>query len=98
MVWFSKLVCLPLYYSCSLVDMSQAFEVSNILRLPSSRMFRLIYIGDVFTAISQATATCDSHIVYGQSLLTCLGHLGRHDINRNDPIFVVLPKVAKASK
>ncbi len=33
-----------------------------------------------------------------QSLLTCLGHLGWHDINRNDPIRVALPKVAKASK
>ncbi len=33
-----------------------------------------------------------------QSLLTCLGHLGWHDINRNDPICVALPKVAKASK
>ncbi len=32
-----------------------------------------------------------------QSLLTCLGHLGQHNINRNDPISVKPPKVAKAS-
>ncbi len=39
-----------------------------------------------------------AHRVYGQSLLTCRGHLGWRDINRNDPISVVPPKVAKASK
>jgi hypothetical protein len=31
------------------------------------------------------------------TFLTCLGHLGWHDMNMNDPICVVLPKVAKAS-
>jgi hypothetical protein len=67
--------------------------------MPSSRMLRLVYIGNVFTVISLATATCDSHIEsLGQSLLTCIGHLGQHDININDPISVVPPKVAKASK
>jgi hypothetical protein len=29
--------------------------------------------------------------------LTCLGHLGWCDINRNDPISFAMPKVAKAS-
>jgi hypothetical protein len=29
---------------------------------------------------------------------TCLGHLGQGNINRNDPICVVAPKVTKASK
>ncbi len=29
---------------------------------------------------------------------TCLGHLGCSDINRNNPICVTMPKVAKASK
>jgi hypothetical protein len=29
---------------------------------------------------------------------TCLGHLGRSDINRNNPICVATPKVAKVSK
>ncbi len=29
---------------------------------------------------------------------TCLGHLEQRDINRNDPICVALPKMAKASK
>jgi len=29
---------------------------------------------------------------------TCLGHLGRYDINRNGPICVLPPKVAKARK
>jgi hypothetical protein len=38
------------------------------------------------------TTTCDSHTC------TCLGQLGQHDINRNDPICVVSSKVAKASK
>ncbi len=28
---------------------------------------------------------------------TCFGHLERHDKNRNDPISVALPKMAKAS-
>ena len=41
------------------------------------------------------TAARDSNT--RQSLLTCLGHLGRRDINRNDPICVVSTKVAKAS-
>jgi hypothetical protein len=30
-------------------------------------------------------------------LCTCLGHLGWHNININDPICVAPPKVAKAS-
>jgi hypothetical protein len=30
--------------------------------------------------------------------LTCLGHLGKHDTNRNDPKCVALPTVSKASK
>ena len=38
------------------------------------------------------TATCDSYYC------TCLGHLGQPDANRNDPISVALPKVAKASR
>ncbi len=38
------------------------------------------------------TVTCDN--LY----CTCLGHLGRCDINRNGPICVPPPKVAKASK
>ncbi len=29
---------------------------------------------------------------------TCLGHLGQHNINRNNPISVAPPKVAKTSK
>ncbi len=32
-----------------------------------------------------------------KSLLTGLGYLGRSDINRNNPICVASPKVAKAS-
>jgi hypothetical protein len=28
---------------------------------------------------------------------TCLGHLGQHDTNRNNPISVASPKVGKAS-
>ncbi len=47
------------------------------------------------SAITPKTVTRDSDT--RQSLLTCLGHLGQHDINRNDPICVVPPKVAKAS-
>ncbi len=47
------------------------------------------------SAIMLATATRDRDT--RQSLLTCLGHLGRRNINRNDPICVVPPKVAKAS-
>ncbi len=39
-----------------------------------------------------ATATRDTHYC------TCLGHLGQHNINRNDPICITSPKVAKASK
>ncbi len=31
------------------------------------------------------------------TFLTCLGYLGRSNINRNDPICVASPKVAKAS-
>ncbi len=37
------------------------------------------------------TATCHSHCC------TCFGHLGQCDPNRNDPICVTSPKVAKAS-
>jgi hypothetical protein len=73
---------------------------ANAIKLLGRALFeRLVYIGDVFAVISPvtATATTDSHRVYGQSLLTCLGHLGQHDINRNDPISVTPPKVAKAS-
>ncbi len=39
-----------------------------------------------------------SHRVFGWSPLTYLGYLGQHEINRNDPISVAPPKVAKASK
>jgi len=31
------------------------------------------------------------------AFLTCLGHLGQHDRDRNNPICVVSPKVANAS-
>ncbi len=41
---------------------------------------------------SDKQESCDSHNS------TCLGHLGQHDINRNDPICVRPPKVTKASK
>jgi hypothetical protein len=27
----------------------------------------------------------------------CLGHLGQHDMNRTNPVCVILPKVAKAN-
>jgi hypothetical protein len=37
------------------------------------------------------TAAPDSHYC------TCLGNLGSHDTNKNGPIPVVLPKVAKAT-
>jgi hypothetical protein len=33
-----------------------------------------------------------------QQSLTCLDHLGRRDIDRNNPICVASPKVAKASR
>jgi hypothetical protein len=42
-----------------------------------------LYIGDVFKAITAATATHDSHYC------TCLGHLRLRDINRNDTICVM---------
>jgi len=59
------------------------------------------------TNVANVNDSLDWHCFYGdnagnndtrQSLLTCLGHLERHDINRNDPISVVLPKVARGSK
>ncbi len=36
-------------------------------------------------------------VTHGSHYYTCLGHLGWRDANRNDPISVALPKVAKAS-
>ncbi len=42
--------------------------------------------------VTPATATRNSHNC------TWLGHLGQHDTNRDDPIYIVLPKVAKAKK
>jgi len=54
-------------------------------------MFPLVKV----SAITPVTATCYSNT--WQSLLTCLGHLGQRNINRNDPIGVAPPKVAKAS-
>jgi len=50
-------------------------------------MFTLVKFSAIIPAISQCDIT----------LLTCLGHLGRCDINRNDPLCVEVPKVAKAS-
>ncbi len=44
--------------------------------------------------------TCLKAHVHWQSLyanLPCLGHLGLHEKNEKDPIFVALPKVANAS-
>jgi hypothetical protein len=41
--------------------------------------------------IMLATETHDCHHC------PCIGHLGQCDMNRNDPICVVLPEVAKAS-
>ncbi len=43
------------------------------------------------STIMPAPATCDSHYC------TCFGHLGQPDTNRNYPISVAPPKVAKAS-
>jgi hypothetical protein len=45
-----------------------------------------------FKAITQATATHDSHY------FTCLCHLGQRDINRNDPICVVQPSQVMKAK
>ncbi len=43
---------------------------------------------------------CDNNMwqSHDSQYCTCLGHLVRHGINRNDPICVAPPKVAKASK
>jgi hypothetical protein len=60
---------------------------------------RPVYIGDDFYGyIAGNSNMLQSHRAYGQLLLTCLGHLRGHNINRNDSISVALPKVAKASK
>ncbi len=48
-------------------------------------------IGNVFKVKMSVTVTHCSHYC------TCLGHLGRHDTNRIISIYVVLPKVGKAS-
>jgi hypothetical protein len=50
-----------------------------------------MYIGDVFEAKMPTTATHDS------PYCTCLGHLGQRGKNKNHPICVPTPKVAKAS-
>jgi len=47
-----------------------------------------VYIGEGYV-ITLATAAV---------ILTCLGHLGRYDINRNEPISVAPPMVTKESK
>jgi hypothetical protein len=44
---------------------------------------------------------CDNardNTVDSDTYCTCLGHLGHSDINRNNPICVAMPKVAKVSK
>ena len=47
--------------------------------------------GDNLRVKMPAAATRDSHYC------ACLDHLGGHDTNRNDPICVILPKLARAS-
>jgi hypothetical protein len=42
-------------------------------------------------AKTSAISRCDI------AFLTCLGHLGQSDTNRNNLIYVILPRVAKAS-
>jgi hypothetical protein len=59
-----------------------------IKKLSSS--LSLVYICEGYTimlSLLPATVTCNS---------ICLGHLGHSDINRNNPICVASPKVAKA--
>jgi hypothetical protein len=51
-------------------------------------IIKAVFLLAKISAVTPVTATRDC---------SCLGHLGRCDTNRNDPISVVLPKVAKAS-
>jgi len=50
-----------------------------------------------FTLATFVSVTVSNSDMQQSSDWTCLGHLGQHDINRNDPISVASPKVAKAS-
>jgi hypothetical protein len=50
-----------------------------------------LYLHGKLSMIMPATATRNSHYC------TCIDHLGRCNINRNDPICVMLPLVAKVS-
>ncbi len=54
-------------------------------------LFKLYFHWRCFKAKMPTTV---AHDIYH---CTCLGHLGWYDTNRNDPICVTLPKVAKAS-
>jgi hypothetical protein len=49
-----------------------------------------VYIGKGYV-ITVATMT------HGSDTCTCLGHLGQCNRDRNDPLSVMLPKVAKES-
>jgi hypothetical protein len=63
----------------------------NIREIDHSTLLRLIYLGNVFYG------NIVGNIDMRQSLLTCLGHLGRCERDRIISIYVVLSKVAKAS-
>ncbi len=56
---------------------------------------RLIYIGKV--CMRKYQLNCNTILPHDFAYLSCLGHLGRCETNRNDPNCVVLPKVDKAS-
>jgi len=74
--------------------MAEPIPIHTLLNLGVvliSVTLRTVHIDNVFEVKMPASGTCASHYC------TCLGHLGWGDKNRNDPICVAPPKVAKAS-
>ncbi len=63
-------------------------NISDIGYCPPYKSFTLATFVSITVSYSETRQLCDC---------TCLGHLGRHDINRNYPISVALHKMAKAS-
>jgi hypothetical protein len=64
-----------------------------LLKIAIPRLFRRLNFSPKHWQFFAKTSAISQH---GFATFTYLGHLGKCDTNGNDPIYVALPKVAKA--
>jgi hypothetical protein len=69
---------------------------STVLSLPLWLVLPGYAHNAIFT-LAKVTRQCQDNNTWHKHTCTCLGHLGRSDRDRCDPIYVASPKVGKAS-